>query len=119
MSWATEEFERLESIRWPASDAGDAYLKVKGARDLTRRELAIFRELVQWRDAAALKLDRATFRVVSNEVLFDAARVLPFSKLLRLMNEASNAVDNIHAEGASAPSKHIYGYTAWMQASFY
>lgn len=80
LAWAKEEFERLESIRWPASDAADAYLKVKGARDLTRRELAIFRELVQWRDAAALKLDRATFRVVSNEVLFDAVKVLPTEK---------------------------------------
>lgn len=77
LAWAQEEFERLEAIRWPASDAADAFLKVKGARDLTRRELAIFRELVQWRDAAALKLDRATFRVVSNEVLFDAVRTLP------------------------------------------
>lgn len=80
LSWAREEFERLESIRWPASDASEAYLKVKGARDLTRRELAVFRELVQWRDAAALKLDRATFRVISNEVLFEAARVHPASK---------------------------------------
>ncbi len=44
---------------------------------------------------------------------------LRFSKLLRLINEGSYAVDNIHAEGASAPSKHIYGYTAWMQGSFY
>ena len=80
LAWAREEFERLESTRWPASDASEAYLKVKGARDLERRELAVFRELVQWRDAAALKLDRATFRVVSNEVLFEAARVNPSSK---------------------------------------
>jgi ribonuclease D len=80
LAWAREEFERLESIRWPSSDASEAFLKVKGARDLTRRELAVFRELVQWRDAAALKLDRATFRVVSNEVLFEAARVHPSGK---------------------------------------
>ncbi len=79
LAWAQEEFARLESIAWPADDPANAFLKVKGARDLTRRELAIFRELVQWRDAAALKLDRATFRVVSNEVLFDVVRALPSS----------------------------------------
>ena len=80
LAWAKEEFARLESIAWPDEDPANAFLKVKGARDLTRRELAIFRELVQWRDATALKLDRATFRVVSNEVLFDIVRGLPATK---------------------------------------
>jgi ribonuclease D len=80
LAWAKEEFERLESVRWSSDDAGNGFLKVKGARDLTRRELAVFRELVIWRDAAALKLDRATFRVVSNEVLLEAAKGHPASK---------------------------------------
>ena len=80
LSWAKEEFGRLEAIAWAAEDPANAFLKVKGARDLTRRELAIFRELVLWRDATALKLDRATFRVVSNEVLFDTVRQAPTSK---------------------------------------
>lgn len=77
LAWAREEFERLEGTRWPVEDPANAFLKVKGARDLTRRELALFRELVVWRDATALRLDRATFRVVSNEVLFEAARQAP------------------------------------------
>ncbi len=80
LAWAREEFERLESVRWPADDSGNAFLKIKGARDLTRRELAVLRELVQWRDAAALGLDRATFRVVSNEVLLEASKSHPASK---------------------------------------
>jgi ribonuclease D len=80
LAWAKEEFGRLETIAWNTDEPGNGFLKVKGARDLTRRELAIFRELVQWRDATALKLDRATFRVVSNEVLFDAVRVAPTTK---------------------------------------
>jgi ribonuclease D len=53
---------------------------VKGARDLTRRELAVLRELVQWRDAVAAELDRATFRVVGNETLLDVARQLPTTR---------------------------------------
>ncbi|MBX3173980.1 MAG: ribonuclease D [Gemmatimonadaceae bacterium] len=80
LAWAKEEFERLESVRWPTDDAANAFLKMKGARDLTRRELAVLRELVQWRDATALKLDRATFRVVGNEVLLEAAKAHPASK---------------------------------------
>lgn len=76
-SWAQEEFQRLEGTQWPAEDPSTAYMRVKGARDLTRRELARLRELVPWRDALALALDRSSFRVVSNEVLLEIARRNP------------------------------------------
>jgi ribonuclease D len=75
--WAKEEFQRLEGTRWEPEEPGSAFLRVKGARDLTRRELAILRELVTWRDAVALQLDRATFRVVANDVLLEIARSAP------------------------------------------
>jgi len=79
-SWAAEEFARLEGTRWEQEDAGDAFLRVKGARDLTRRQLALLRELVIWRDVVARTLDRATFRVVSNETLLDVARLAPTAR---------------------------------------
>jgi ribonuclease D len=78
--WAEEEFARLEGTQWPAEDSADAFLRVKGARDLTRRELAVLRELVQRRDAIAAELDRATFRVVGNETLLDVARQQPSTR---------------------------------------
>ena len=76
-SWATEEFERLEGTRWAAEEPGQAFLRIKGARDLTRRELAVMREVTQWRDAAALALDRSTFRVVASDVLLEVSRLAP------------------------------------------
>ncbi|MBL0891434.1 MAG: ribonuclease D [Gemmatimonadaceae bacterium] len=75
--WAQEEFTRAEGTRWESDGSEQAFLKLKGARDLTRRELARLRELVQWRDGIAAELDRATFRVASNEVLLDLARSAP------------------------------------------
>jgi ribonuclease D len=36
---------------------------------LSRRGLAVLRELLPWRDAVAAELDRACFRVISNEAL--------------------------------------------------
>ena len=78
--WAREEFGLLEGTRWPDEDPGAAFLRIKGARDLTRRELAILRELVPWRDAVARQLDRATFRVVGNEQLLEASRVKPATR---------------------------------------
>jgi ribonuclease D len=79
-SWAAEEFERLEGTRWDEDDPSTAFLKIKGARDLTRRELAVLRELVPWRDAVARELDRSTFRIVGNEVLLEVSRRGPSTK---------------------------------------
>lgn len=77
LGWAREEFERLEGTKWDPEDDAQNFLKIKGARDLTRRELALLRELVPWRDSVARELDRATFRVMGNEVLLDIARTAP------------------------------------------
>ena len=78
--WATEEFALLEGTRWPDENASEAFLKIKGARDLNRRELAVLRELVPWRDGVARELDRATFRVVGNEQLLDISRTQPTTR---------------------------------------
>jgi ribonuclease D len=75
--WAEEEFARLEGTHWVAEDPAESFLRVKGARDLSRRELSILRELVPWRDGVAAELDRATFRVVGNETLLEIARQAP------------------------------------------
>ena len=77
--WAREEFALLEGTKWSDDDPGNAFLRIKGARDLTRRELALFREVVHWRDSVARALDRATFRVVGNEQLLEVARRKPQS----------------------------------------
>jgi ribonuclease D len=77
LEWAKEEFDRLEGTKWDVEDEGLSFLRIKGARDLTRRELALLRELVPWRDGVARELDRATFRVMGNEVLLDIARSAP------------------------------------------
>jgi ribonuclease D len=77
MGWASEEFALLEGTRWADEDPALSFLKLKGARDLTRRELAVLRELVPWREGVARQMDRATFRVLGNEQLFDIARTQP------------------------------------------
>ncbi|HEV7991739.1 MAG TPA: ribonuclease D [Gemmatimonadaceae bacterium] len=80
MEWAREEFALLEGTRWTDEAPGMSFLKLKGARDLNRRELAVLRELVPWRDTVAGALDRATFRVLGNEQLLDIARTQPQTK---------------------------------------
>ena len=79
LQWAQEEFARLEGTRWEAEESMEGFLRLKGARDLSRRELAVLREVANWRDTVAAQLDRATFRVMGNEALFELARRTPRS----------------------------------------
>ncbi len=77
LHWALEEFARLEGTQWEEDDNSQAFMRIKGARDLTRRELALLRELTIWRDDVARAQDKSTFRIVTNEVLLSLARTAP------------------------------------------
>jgi ribonuclease D len=68
MPWAKEEFGLLEETRW-ATEEVDPVTRVKGARELTPRQLAALREALSWRDELARARDRAPFRVVGDQVL--------------------------------------------------
>lgn len=71
LSWAEEEFLLTEQIRSaPPPEEGEGFFRLKGAKALDRRAMAILRELYEWREATAASLDRASFRVMGNEVLF-------------------------------------------------
>ena len=79
-TWAAEECEILARVEWPAPDPPEeAFLRMKGARDLDRRGLAVLRELFDWRDRTAARLDRALFRVLGNEPLLKLAAAQPRS----------------------------------------
>ncbi|HRP07554.1 MAG TPA: ribonuclease D [Gemmatimonadales bacterium] len=71
LAWAEEEFVLIEQTRWEPGEADprESFIRLKGARDLDRRGLALLRELYDWRETTAARLDRASFRVMGNEVL--------------------------------------------------
>lgn len=78
LHWAQEEFLRREQTRWTeGDDTREAYMKVKGARDLMPRGLAILRELYAWREGVARERDQATFRVLGNQALLEMSASPP------------------------------------------
>ena len=78
LDWTQEEFQLLERVRWATRGNGkDAYLKMKGARALKGRPLAVLRELYRWRDRTARQVDRAPFRILNNEPLLALAKSPP------------------------------------------
>jgi ribonuclease D len=79
LHWAEEEFALLEQVQWtePEDGAEPAWLRMKGARALKPRQLAVLREVFEWRDGLARRLDRAAFRIMNNEPILAIAREQP------------------------------------------
>lgn len=78
MAWALEEFEELTHVRWVNDpDREPGWLRIKGAKALPPRELAILRELHRWREEVAERTDRAEFRIMGNDALLAIARAAP------------------------------------------
>ncbi|HEX2209434.1 MAG TPA: ribonuclease D [Longimicrobium sp.] len=78
MHWAREEFLRREQTRWTEPEDGrEAFMRIKGARDLSPRGLAILRELHEWREGVARERDQATFRILGNQALLEMSASPP------------------------------------------
>jgi ribonuclease D len=118
LHWAEEEFTHLEDLRWspPAQANGDGWQRIKGARLLSRRALALLRELAQWRETIAAELDRASFRVISNEALLALAGAAPKSVAAlravpgvpsRLVDQRGDALLAAIERGLALPEKEL------------
>ena len=77
LTWAEEEFALLHDLHWSPPNGEPGYLRLKGAKALNGRELAILRELHGWRESEAQRSDRATFRILNNEPMLAMARKPP------------------------------------------
>jgi hypothetical protein len=97
-------------FRADVKDLNERGLYLRAEQDLTEWGLAGFRYDMYTTDSSLKNNARDTYTFMAG---------LNFTKYLRIINELSFAVDNIHPEGAAPPSKHIYGYTAWMQGRFF
>jgi len=78
LEWAEEEFALATGARWSPPDADEpAYLRLKGAKALPGRSLAVLRELFEWRDQLARRSDKAAFRILNNEPMLAMALAPP------------------------------------------
>ena len=67
----------MEGSRWDTEDVEPGWLRLKGAKLLKPRELAVLRSVYQWRDEQAKRLDRAAFRILNNEPILAMAKAPP------------------------------------------
>lgn len=78
LAWVEEECAALaaQSVAERVVDP-DAYVSMKGARDLTPRGRAVLRELYELRETLARRLDRPPFKVFNDDVLVRLAVAVP------------------------------------------
>lgn len=99
LEWAEEEFGLLAQIRGAPTDGAEpGWLRMKGAKALKGRELAVLRELWEWREEIARRADRATFRILNNEPMFAMARQPP-GDLAALRAVRGIGVDQVERRG--------------------
>ena len=101
LAWAEEEFVVMEGARWDSEDAEPGWLRLKGARLLKPRELAVLRSVYLWRDEQARKLDRAAFRILNNEPILAMAKAPPRDM------EALKKIAGIGPDQAERRGRHI------------
>ena len=104
--WAREEFEKLLANLEPMPAKKATFTRVKGARDLSPRQLAVLQTLLEWRESKAESMDVPTFKVIGTERLLHIAekkprgrrkleslRVLSERQAARFGNEIARAVE--------------------------
>ncbi len=102
LGWAEEEFELLTGTRYAPPDGDEpAFLRMKGAKALRGRELAVLRELYEWREGVAQRADKATFRILNNDPILAMARTPPTDL------EALKAIPGVGSDQAERRGREI------------
>jgi ribonuclease D len=75
--WLNEDFARLTDPDTYANPPETAWLRVKGAKRLKPRQLAIVQALAAWREQQAITADRPRRWILQDDVLLELARHMP------------------------------------------
>ncbi len=75
--WLNEDFAKLTDPDTYANPPESAWLRVKGAKRLKSRQLAIVQALAAWREQQAISADRPRRWILQDDVLLELARHIP------------------------------------------
>lgn len=79
LSWVLPEMDEVSDPSRFRKDPRDAYLRLKRASTLTRRQLAVAREVCAWREETAAARDVPRKWLMSDEVIVEACHRTPTS----------------------------------------
>lgn len=79
-NWLAEELRKYDIPKlYDDRTPEEQYTRVKGTGRLSRRDMAIVRELATWREKKARQVDRPRNRVISDDIIVQIARRKPQS----------------------------------------
>lgn len=77
VSWVEPEFARLADPATYRHDTYEAFRRVKRVGTLSRRQLAVAREVAAWREEQAQRADRPRRWLLSDELIVEIAKRMP------------------------------------------
>jgi ribonuclease D len=77
LDWAKEEFHRLVSAAIEEDPVVEKWRRLKGLGSLTRRQLAVVREIFHWREQTADRLNRPPRTLCRDDLIIEIARRNP------------------------------------------
>ena len=72
-AWVAEECQRIEQVQYVAPDPETAFLSTKGSGALDLKGLAVFKELIAYREGEARKKGLPPFRILPDSALLHLA----------------------------------------------
>lgn len=76
MGWCEEEFALMEQVRF-AENEGPICLRFKGAKILSRRELGVLEQLLQWREQEGARRNKPVYKILGNKPVMELAQRMP------------------------------------------
>jgi ribonuclease D len=75
--WAREDFGRMVAAVTPEEVPAEKWRKLRGLGSLDRRRLALVREIYNWREEAAARMNRPARTIVRDDLIVEIARRNP------------------------------------------
>ncbi len=97
LSWLEEDFANLTDPATYANPPENAWRRIKGARRLKGRQLAILRRLAAWRECAAVEQNLPRGWVLKDDILCQIARLRP---------ESPQALTQLRGIGSKTVKRH-------------
>jgi ribonuclease D len=94
---AHEEFERISYSNGQSEQETSTWQRMNGATRLSPSELAVLKELLDWRFIQAKRMNRPVFKIINDKLLISIAETKP------------NRMDDLQAIGMTSRQSYIFG----------